>query len=146
MIINHQEIMTMLLEEYKRPWKLITLLLGLVLLITGSLYFRIPDWDIPISFIMAILTYLAAPWSLRVIRQRQWKKIPLMLLYTWFTVDGCYSLYWHIVDPHVLETMREANFFASLPLYGLCGLFWYYQGSLKEFRQELTEIIGHFPR
>jgi hypothetical protein len=28
--------------------------------------------------------------------------------------------------------MREANFFASLSLYGICGVLWLYRGSLLD--------------
>lgn len=51
------------LAEYARPWKLGTLALGIALLIIGSFYYQAPDWDIPISLIMATLAYLTAPWS-----------------------------------------------------------------------------------
>lgn len=54
------------LSEYLRPWKLVTLAVGIALLIFGSLHYKAPDWDIPISFIMAILAYLTAPWGIRV--------------------------------------------------------------------------------
>ena len=134
----------MLLNEYKRPWKLFTLFIGIIVLIAGSFYFKIPDWDIPISLIMAIFTYFTAPWGLRVIVKREWKKIPLMLFCTWFTVDGCYWFYWRCVNPEILEEMRAANFFASLTLYFIGGLAWYYQGSLKEFLNELKKFTGHF--
>lgn len=118
--------------EYKRPWKLFTLFIGLSLLIGGSFYYKAPDWDIPISFIMAISAYLTASWSMHVVVERRWKQFPLMLFYTWFTVDGCYWLYWHFENPQALELMREANFLASLSLYGICGLVWYHRGSLRE--------------
>lgn len=118
--------------EYIRPWKLSTLAIGIALLIFGSFYYQAPDWDIPISFIMAILAYLTAPWSLRVILQRQWRLWPAMLLATWFTVDGCYAIYWSLKDPVALEMMRSANFPASLSLYGICGILWLYQGSLDQ--------------
>jgi len=62
------------LTEYRRPWKLATLAAGIGLLILGSSHYQAPDWDIPISFIMAILAYLTAPWSLRVILERQWRR------------------------------------------------------------------------
>lgn len=130
-----------LLREYKRPWKLFTLFVGLVLLILGSFYYQAPDWDIPISFIMALLTYLTASWSMHVVVERQWKKFPLMLFYTWFSIDGCYWLYWHFKNPQALELMRYANFFASLSLYGMCGLIWYYQGSLKQFIAEAKKFM-----
>lgn len=121
------------LKEYLRPWKLVTLAIGLTLLIAGSFYYQAPDWDIPICFIMAFFAYLSAAWSLRVVVERQWKNFPLMALYSWFTVDGCYWLYWHFKNPLALQLMREANFLASLSLYVMCGLVWYFEGSLKDF-------------
>ena len=130
--MSRGETIRSLMAEYQRPWKLFALFVGLFLLIVGSFYYKAPDWDIPISFIMAILAYLTAPWSMRVVVERQWKKFPLMLFYTWFTVDGCYWLYWQFKNPQVLELMRDVNFPASLSLYGMCGLVWYYRGSLKE--------------
>jgi hypothetical protein len=107
-------------------------LLGLSLLIVGSYYYQAPDWDIPISFIMALFTYLTASWSMHVVVERRWKRFPLMLLYTWFSVDGCYWIYWHFKDQQALAFMREANFGASLCLYAICGLVWFYEGSLKQ--------------
>lgn len=129
-----------LLREYQRPWKLFTLLIGIALLVAGSFVYPAPDWDISISFIMAFFAYLTAPWSMRVIIERQWKNIPLMLLLTWFTVDGCYWLYWHFKNPVALELMRDANFLASLSLYGMCGLVWYYRGTLKELLQDIRSL------
>ncbi|HEV7441567.1 MAG TPA: hypothetical protein VGO18_03165 [Steroidobacteraceae bacterium] len=38
-----------------RPWKLLTLSFGIALLILGSFYYQTPDWDNPVSFIMAML-------------------------------------------------------------------------------------------
>lgn len=130
------------LAEYTRPWKLCILALGVALLILGSFYHEAPDWDIPISLIMAILAYLTAPWSLRVIVERRWRLWPAMLFATWVTVDGSYWLYWHFKNPVALETMREANFFASLTLYGICGVIWLYRGSLRQ----LSSKIGALPR
>jgi hypothetical protein len=129
-----------IIAEYKRPWKLFSLFIGISLLIIGSFYYQAPDWDIPISLIMASFAYLTAPWSLRVVVERQWKMFPLMLFFTWFTVDGCYWLYWHFKNPVSLELMREANFPASLSLYGMCGLVWYYQGSLKEMLISIRQV------
>jgi hypothetical protein len=130
------------LLEYFRPWKLVTFAVGIALLILGSFYYGAPDWDIPTSFIMAILAYLTAPWSLRVILERRWRLWPAMLFATWFTVDGSYWLYWHFKNPVVLELMRSVNFPASLSLYGMCGIVWLYRGSL---RQLASEIRNRFP-
>ena len=129
------------LREYQRPWKIITLLAGVALLMMGSIYDAAPDWDIPISLIMAVLAYLTAPWSMRTLLDRRWAQIPLALFYTWFTVDGCYALYWHFKDPGALELMRSANFPASLSLYGLCGVIWLYNGSLKQLYSAIRNVI-----
>jgi hypothetical protein len=125
------------MTEYMRPWKLVTFAIGVALLIVGSFYYQAPDWDIPISLIMATLTYLTAPWSLRVIVERRWKLWPVMALATWFTVDGCYWLYWHFKKPAVLELMRDANLIPSLFLYILCGLIWFYRGSLRQLFSDM---------
>ena len=124
--------------EYLRPWKLFTLAAGIALLVIGALLEIAPDWDIAISFIMALLAYLTAPWSLRVLLERRWRLLPLALLAAWFTVDGCYALYWHFRNPAALALMRAYNFPASLALYGLCGVLWLYRGSLRELSREVT--------
>lgn len=124
------------LVEYRRPWKLGTLALGVAILVAGAFYYRAPDWDVPISFIMAVLAYLTAPWSLRVLIERRWRRFPLMLFLTWFTVDGSYWLYWSQKSPEALALMRDANFLASLCLYAICGLGWYFRGSLRELLAE----------
>ena len=67
-------------EELLRPWKLFTLTIGISLLVMGSFYYQAPDWDIPISFIMAGFAYLSASWSMHVMVERQWKQWPLMVL------------------------------------------------------------------
>jgi len=120
------------MTEYLRPWKLASFAVGIALLIAGSFYYEAPDWDIPVSLIMATLTYLTAAWSLRVIVERKWKSWPAMLFATWFTVDGCYWLYWNFRNPVVLDWMREANFVPSLGLYMTCGLIWYYRGTMRQ--------------
>ncbi|HQR53156.1 MAG TPA: hypothetical protein PLZ79_07780 [Burkholderiales bacterium] len=116
--------------EYLRPWKLLTLALGTGLLIIGALYYEAPDWDVPISLIMALLSYLTASWSMRIMLERRWKQWPAMLFWTWFTVDGAYWVYWRLVDPVALDMMREANWPASLSLYWICGVIWLPRGSL----------------
>jgi hypothetical protein len=125
------------LAEYARPWKLVSLALGISLLILGSIYYQAPDWDIPISLIMATLAYLTAPWSLRVILERRWKLWPVMLFASWFTIDGSYWLYWHFKNPAALALMRDANFPASLSLYGACGVLWLYRGDLRQAYSEI---------
>ena len=137
----HRQAILLWSTEYHRPWKLATLAAGVALLILGSFYYYAPDWDIPISFIMAILAYLTAPWSLRVIIERQWRRWLAMLLATWFTVDGCYAIYWSLKDPVALEMMRSANFPASLTLYGMCGILWLYRGSLWQLFSDVKNQL-----
>jgi hypothetical protein len=85
--------------EYLRPWKLFSLACGIGLLIAGAYHHEAPDWDVPISLIMAALTYLTAPNSMRVILERRWRLWPAMLLATWFTVDGSYWMHWSLSAP-----------------------------------------------
>jgi hypothetical protein len=130
------------MSEYLRPWKLAALACGISLLVLGAVHEAAPDWDIPVSLIMALLAYLTAPWSLRVLLERRWRLLPMALFATWFTVDGCYWVYWHFTNPAALEAMRSANFPASLALYACCGVVWLYRGSL---RQLLSDIREAFP-
>jgi hypothetical protein len=127
--------------ELLRPWKLATLAIGIGLLVAGSFFYEAPDWDIPISFIMALMAYLTAPWSMHVMVARRWLQWPTMLFWTWFTVDGCYWLYWQFKNPVALELMREANAPASLSLYWMCGLVWYYRGTLREMWADLRRTM-----
>jgi hypothetical protein len=116
--------------------------MGIGLLLLGAELTPAPDWDVPISFIMGFFAYAMAPWSLRVLLERQWRAVPMALFLTWFTVDGCYAIYWYLKDPAVLALMRDVNFPASLSLYGMCGLVWLYQGSL---RQAWQAVRRHSP-
>ena len=106
-----------------KQWKYLTFAIGLLLLIVGSYYFSAPDWDIPISIIMATFTFLTAGWTVDVLLLKQWKKLPLVLFFAWWAVDGCYWLYWSTVNPDAL-VMRDVNWPASLCLYAICGVLW----------------------
>jgi len=59
-----------------------------------------------------------------------------MLFATWLTVDGSFWMYWHFKNPAILELMREANIPVSLAAYGICGVIWFYRGSLRELWSE----------
>lgn len=128
--------------EYRRPWKLATLAAGIGLLLLGAVVTPAPDWDFPISFIMAACTYLTAPCSLRVLLERRWRQLPFALLATWWSVDGCYAPYWAFKDPAALALMRSANAPASLALYGLCGALWLYRGSLNALQLDVRTALG----
>jgi NhaP-type Na+/H+ or K+/H+ antiporter len=129
------------MQELCRPWKLVTLAIGLGLLIVGSFVYKAPDWDIPVSILMAVVAYVTAPWCMRIMVERRWRHWPVMLFLTWFGVDGCYAAYWAIVNPVALELMREANAPASLCLFWTVGLLWMYKGSLGELAQDTIALL-----
>lgn len=62
--------------EYLRPCKLVSLFCGIIFLLIGASFSGLPDWGVPISFIMAGVTYFTAPCSLRVFLDRRWKQSP----------------------------------------------------------------------
>lgn len=127
--------------EYVRPWKLFSLFCGTAILLIGARYSGLPDWDVPISFIMAGFAYFTAPCSLRVFLERQWKQFPKALFWTWLSVDGTYTIYWYLVDPGAL-ILRPANAGVSLALYGMCALIWWHRGTLRQ----LVEHTGLLSR
>lgn len=125
--------------EYARPWKLAAWALGIVFLLAGAAWSGLPDWDISVSIIMAVPAYLTAAPSMRVFVERKLKLLPMALFWTWFTVDGTYSIYWYLRDPEVLADLRHANAGVSLALYGMCGLVWYPKASLREMKRHAIE-------
>lgn len=127
-----------LVREYKRPWKLATLAIGTGLLLIGAVTLNFPDWDIPISLIMPFFTYLTASWVLHVFVERRWACVPLAVFFVWFSVDGCYYLYWVNVKPEAL-VMRSAQWPLSLWLYFACAAVWYYEGDFVDLRALLKE-------
>lgn len=133
-------------SEFLRPWKLATLAAGTLVLIAGAHIEQAPDWDVPVSLIMALFAYLLAPWCMRVLVTRRYRQWPLMILATWWGVDGCYALYWSWRNPAALEAMREANAPASLCLFSACGLLWYWRGSLDEAAAGLRDWLVRWTR
>ena len=130
--------------EYMRPWKLFSLVCGIVLLLVGARYSGLPDWDVTVSLIMAVPAYLTAPCSLRVFLERKWKQLPKALFWMWFTIDGTYTAYWYFVDPAALM-FRPANALASTALYAACGLVWLHQGSLRHLVENAV-VLARNPR
>jgi len=130
-------------NELKRPWKLTSFFIGMGWLIYGALNYQIADWDVGISIIMGTLTYICAPWSVRIIllslRERCWSIWTIAALaIAWFVIDGVYVLYHSVVS----NTMyRKENFFASTALYFLAGSIWLYRGSVCEFVNNLRSVL-----
>jgi hypothetical protein len=109
------------LIELLRPWKLATFAIGLGLLIVGAELYHYSDWDIGVSIVMAVLTYLTAPWSIRVLWERHWKWLPLAVFYSWLSVDGSYWA-WHTFAGN--EMLRAEQWPTSLCLWLICGFLW----------------------
>ncbi|MEK7243419.1 MAG: hypothetical protein AAB112_04515, partial [Thermodesulfobacteriota bacterium] len=123
------------LAELVRPWKLLSFGVGMAWLLYGARNYGISDWDVGISLIMGGLTYLCAPWSVRVTlhclryRPRFWGLwIAAALFVAWIVVDGVYVLY-HTAMGNPM--FRLENFYASSALYFLAGAIWFYSGSLR---------------
>jgi hypothetical protein len=131
-------------REWRRPWKLATLALGMAWLVYGATHYNFSDWDLGISFLMGPLAYLLAPWSVRTfyaaLRGRARPgAVLLALFFGWFTVDGVYVLY-HTLAGN--QMVRLANFYASSMLFLLAGAAWAWRGSVAEFVAQLRRELG----
>lgn len=103
-------------------WKPVTYLIGLTWLIYGALNFGYSDWDIPISLIMSLSTYLTADHFIQAIKEKSPTRALIYGAGAWWSIDGCYYLYWSLVDSSAM--LREGQWAMSLCLYLLCGLVW----------------------
>lgn len=126
------------MNELIRPWKLITFSIGFGLLIFGALYTKFSDWDIGVSIIMAVLTYITAPWSIRIIIARRWKYFPLVIFYGWLSVDGSYCA-WHSFMGN--QMLRDGQWQCSLALWLLCGFIWMWEGSLSDLFKSARKAV-----
>jgi len=132
-------------QELVRPWKLVTFCMAMMVLLYGAIFLGIKDWDIGVTLLMGGLTYLMAPWSVYVVlsairyRPDYWYlQILAALIAGVFVVDWVYMAYHGIVGN---PTYRDANFWASAPLYFLAGAVWLYRGSAKQFLENLKRVI-----
>jgi hypothetical protein len=131
-------------RELKRPWKLSTFAAGMTWLFYGALTYGFGDWDVGVSMLMGGLTYLCAPWSVRVIwiclRDRPqwwWLWLAAALILAWAVIDGSYVAY-NTLMRHPMQ--RAENFRASAALYFLAGIVWFYRGTLRQLAQEIRCI------
>lgn len=122
-------------REYLRPWKLGSFAIGLGLLLAGAWHYQLPDWDVGVSIVMAVLTYLTAPWSLRVLREGRWPQLPLAAFYGWLSVDGSYWA-WHTLAGN--EMLRADQWPTSLCLWLICGFLWLPRMSLADLGRLIT--------
>jgi hypothetical protein len=103
-------------------WKPLTFSIGLTWLLWGALFFDYPDWDIGVSALMAVSTYLTADKAVGWIASGKARNLLAAALVTWWAVDGSYTLYWSVVRPEVM--IREGQWAMSLCLFLLAGFTW----------------------
>lgn len=106
-----------------KHWKPLTFFCGLSLLIWGALYEGCRDWDISVSILMALSTYLSADRFVEACFRLNWKKVLIWSPAAWWAVDGVYWLYWTLVDTTAM--LRSEQWLTSLCLYLMCGFLWF---------------------
>lgn len=140
LIPNRQDV-----QEWRRPCKLATFGFAMAWLLYGAVAYGIADWDVGVTLLMGSLTYLCAPWSLRVLLAALRNRPPYWPLWivaavgvAWVVVDGVYVLYHTTVG----NTMfRADNARASFPIYFMAGAVWLYRGTVREFLANLRALF-----
>lgn len=118
--------------DYLQPWKLALLIVGSGLLIYGAKTFSFADWDVPFSLIMALVSYVTAPWVVRTLWQREsWVHVVAAIGVAAFATAGLYALYWLAVNPEIFVSFYGQAIPEIVGLYVICGLVWLHQGSLS---------------
>lgn len=135
--------------ELLRPWKILSFCIAMSWLLYGALFYNIADWDVGVTLLMGGLTYLMAPWSVYVLlsairyRPKYWIfHITAALIAGLFVVDLVYMGY-HALAGN--QTFRDANFYASAPLYFMGGAVWLYRGSVKDFVHNVKNLTSQAP-
>ena len=139
------------LNELARPWKLVTLTIAVGYYVWGAYYYRCPTWDVPVSLLMATLTYLFAPGTIKSAlhliqeRPRHWiGGLFVCGLIIYFCASGSYELYnwWHLgIHP---PPTYWVNLYYSTLMFIAAGLLWKFEGSFKEMflavRRDLEKL------
>lgn len=124
-----------LLKDYRNYFKFLleikrflSFLLATLILILCGLFANDPTWDIPISTIMAVLTYFTAPWTIGVIYKSIKREKKLYELYSaicfWlFSASWSYDL-WDYLKTGSYPTSWTSNLALSSVLYFSAGFFW----------------------
>lgn len=133
------------MTEYLRPWKLVTLALGIAILLIGGHIEQLADWTPAVSVSMALATYLTAPWAVRVFIERRWALMPVAFIAGWFSVDVVYTFWQFARRAPDIAALVEANRLPSACLYLLCGFLWLYRGSLSALWASLRAALGSHP-
>lgn len=113
-----------------RSWKLWTFFIALALLSYVSTLGYDPTWDVPETFVMGILTYITAPYSVGTFYRffkgldRNWSELYLAVVLTFFSSCWFYDAYATIFLVGEYPRMAFSNMGISPILYLLGGTLW----------------------
>ena len=136
-------------KELIRPWKLATFSLALAYYIWGAYYYQCPTWDVPVSLIMSLLTYIFAPWTVKSIyylaknRPRYWLlRLIVCAAVIYACASGSYELYnWWNLGYHPPPTYW-INLYYSTLMFFAAGMVWKFEGTLRELIREVMASVG----
>ena len=140
-------------KDLLRPWKLVTFSMALGYYIWGAYYYKCPTWDVPVSIIMSVLTYIFAPWTVRSVyylvraRPRKWVlKLLVCAAVAYACASGSYELYnWKHLGYHPPPTYWVNLYYSSL-IFFAAGMFWRFEGAFKELTGKFIADINGFRR
>ena len=104
---------------YINAWRLYTLFIGVSILHYGALTEGAPDWDLPVSYLMAGVTYLLMPLFDTHVEQHRYLSAACVAT---VCVDTTYGLYWDYMGNCLAS--QVINYTASLSLFLMCWLAW----------------------
>lgn len=115
-------------EYLLKPWKLVAFVLAGVGITVMAPYTGDPTWDYVDAPMMAILTYVTAPWAVgeiyRALKKKHFGQSAFVAAVAWlFSASWCYDLYLVFRDGTYPITWA-ANLAASSILYVLAGMLW----------------------
>jgi hypothetical protein len=110
------------------PWKLATFAIAALGITLIAPYTGDPTWDYFDAALMAVLTFVTAPWAVATLYLCARRKLPLRHAFVaacaWlFSASWCYDAYLLWRDGYYPVTWA-ANLVASSILYVAAGLFW----------------------
>jgi len=131
-------------NELLRPWKLLTFSLALMYYIWGAYRYQCPTWDVPVSILMSVLTYVFAPWTVNSMyylaqkRPKNWLlKFLICLAIMYACGSASYELYnlWHL--GYWPPPTYWVNLYYSTTLFYAAGVLWRFEGTSKELINNL---------
>lgn len=117
-------------------FKNITFAIGFSWLILGAITYKIQDWDIGVSVILAVYTYLTAEWAVTALLDKQYRKYPVALISALVAPYALYIAYWTLQGKE--SVMLSGNLYLVTSLYLIYGVSWaFYQ----KHQQEIDAIL-----